>query len=81
MTRRLATVALLAVLLPATAAEPLTDDRAAALSRLIRPQADEAKWARVPWLTDLDEARRRSVAEDRPLFVWRAGGGQVLGRA
>jgi len=48
---------------------------------LVKPQPGESRWAKVPWLTDLEEARKRSVAEDRPIFLWRAGGGGVLGRA
>jgi hypothetical protein len=52
-----------------------------ALHRLIKPQAGEAKWAEIPWLTNLQEARRRAVAEEKPLLLWRAGGGDVLGRA
>jgi hypothetical protein len=59
----------------------LDREQFAALHRLIRPQPGESPWARVSWLANLDEARRRSVKEDRPLFVWRAGGGEVLGRA
>lgn len=47
----------------------------------IKPQPGEAKWATIPWLTNLDEARKRAVAEDKPIFLWRAGGGDVLGRA
>ena len=50
------------------------------LHALIKPQPGESKWARVSWLTNLEEARRRAVAEDRPLFLWRSGGGDVLGR-
>ena len=50
------------------------------LHALIKPQADEAKWAKIPWLTNLHEARRRAVAEDKPLLLWRSGGGDVLGR-
>ena len=52
----------------------------ATLHALIKPQPGESAWARVPWLTDLREARRRAVAQDRPLFLWRSGGGDVLGR-
>jgi hypothetical protein len=48
---------------------------------LIKPQPGESPWARIPWLTDLAEARRKSAVENKPLFVWRAGGGEVLGRA
>jgi hypothetical protein len=51
------------------------------LVRLIKPLAGEAKWAAVPWETSLARARERAVREDKPLFVWRAGGGDVLGRA
>jgi hypothetical protein len=51
------------------------------LHRLIKPQPGESKWATIPWLTDLAEARRKAAAEDKPLFVWRAGGGEILGRA
>jgi hypothetical protein len=59
----------------------LTTEQISSLHQLIKPQPGESPWARVPWLTDLDEARKRSVKENRPLFVWRAGGGEVLGRA
>jgi hypothetical protein len=50
------------------------------LHRLIKPQPNESKWARIPWLTNLQEARKRSAAEDKPLLLWRSGGGDVLGR-
>jgi hypothetical protein len=52
----------------------------ARLHALIKPQPGESQWARVPWLTDLQQARRRAAAQDRPLFLWRSGGGDVLGR-
>jgi hypothetical protein len=48
---------------------------------IIRPRADESRWAEIPWETSLDLARKRSIREDKPLLVWRAGGGDVLGRA
>ena len=68
---------------PALAEQPsrLTAEQFTSLHRLIKPQAGESPWAQVPWLTNLDEARKRSAKEDKPLFVWRAGGGEVLGRA
>jgi hypothetical protein len=61
-------------------AEKLTDEQAARLTALTRPQADESQWTKVPWLTNLDEARRLAIEKDRPLFIWRSGGGDVLGR-
>ena len=73
-------LALLAVCPPAPADEGITPDLFGPLHRMIRPQAGESKWEEVPWLTDLAEARRRSAAQDRPLFVWRSGGGAALGR-
>jgi hypothetical protein len=51
------------------------------LLRLIRPQPGESLWAEVPWETSLAAACERAVREDKPLFLWRAGGGDVLGRA
>lgn len=71
-----------------TGATPATErdrgisaDQFGRLHKLIKPQPGESKWATIPWLTDLAEARRKAAAEDKPLFVWRAGGGEVLGRA
>jgi hypothetical protein len=51
------------------------------LTRLIKPLPGESKWAAVPWEISLPRARERAAREDKPLFVWRAGGGDVLGRA
>ena len=58
-----------------------TQEDSAALTRLIKPQPGESKWAAIPWLTNLRDARERAVREDKPLFLWRAGGGDTLGRA
>ena len=71
----------LALAAPGLLAGPITPDQLIPLQKLIRPQPGESKWATIPWLTDLQEARRKAAAEDKPLFVWRAGGGEVLGRA
>jgi hypothetical protein len=70
-----------ALVVPAALGEPIPPEQFEYLHRLIKPQADESKWAKVPWLTNLDEARRRAAAQDKPLLLWRAGGGDVLGRA
>ena len=60
------------------------DDLSAArlghLHALIKPQPGESKWAQIRWLTNIKEARQRATAEDRPLLLWRSGGGDVLGR-
>jgi hypothetical protein len=70
-----------AAAVPRAAAQPdLTPEQFERLHRLIKPQPGESRWAEVPWLTNLAEARRRAAAEDRPLLLWRSGGGDVLGR-
>ena len=70
-----------ALVVPTAPGEPIPSAQFEYLHRLIKPQADESKWTRVTWLTNLDEARQRAVAQDKPLLLWRAGGGDVLGRA
>jgi hypothetical protein len=83
--RRVSKAAILAVsfFTSAQAAEKKepSPEQFGALHRLIKPQAGEARWASIPWMTNLAEARQRSAKEDKPLYVWRAGGGEVLGRA
>jgi len=76
----MACVVLLILSLQAAAAA-LPPSSFEALHKLILPQPGESKWAEVPWLTSLADARERAVREDKPIFLWRAGGGDVLGRA
>ena len=66
---------------PASQPAALTEAEFRHLHALIKPQPGESKWATVPWLTNLGDARQKSAAQDKPIFVWRAGGGEVLGRA
>ncbi len=58
----------------------ITPDRLESLRKMICPQPNESLWARVQWETNLKDARERAVAEDKPLLLWRSGGGDVLGR-
>ena len=50
------------------------------LLEMIKPQPGESPWREVEWLTDVTEARRRAVAEDRPLVIFTAADGSPLGR-
>ena len=34
------------------------------------PTAAEERWLSIPWLTDLNDARRESAATLKPIFVW-----------
>ena len=36
----------------------------------IMPTAEEEKWMTIPWRTDLNQARRDSVALGKPIFMW-----------
>jgi hypothetical protein len=65
---------------PALAGERISVQQFESLHRVIKPQPGESKWATIPWRIDLLEARRQAVADDKPLFVWRSGGGEALGR-
>jgi hypothetical protein len=58
----------------ALAEDPLTAQQFAQLHKLIKPQADEWKWAKVPWASSLGEARARAAAEGKPIFLWQMSG-------
>ncbi len=45
-----------------------------ALHTLIRPQPDEEKWAQIPWLTDLWQARKVAYEQGKPIFLWEMDG-------
>ena len=47
---------------------------------VIKPEDGESRWREVPWVTSLTEARRRSVAEDKPLVIFTAADSSPLGR-
>ena len=50
------------------------------LLRMIKPQPGESPWREIEWITDVTEARRRSIAEDKPLVIFTAADGSPLGR-
>ena len=39
-----------------------------------QPNADEEKFMKIPWMTDLWEARKKAAAEDRPILLWEMDG-------
>lgn len=39
-----------------------------------RPNAGDLRWQDIPWQTDPDAALAAARRENRPLFVWLAGG-------
>lgn len=43
------------------------------IARIVKPRADETRWSRIPWLTDLAQGQRLAREEHRPLFVFVSG--------
>jgi hypothetical protein len=69
-------IASLGFLASVEAATPqsLTAANFESLRTLIKPHAGEDKWAEIPWLTDLWEARKRAAAEGKPILLWEMDG-------
>lgn len=67
---------------PAQAQEApgLSADDFKRLHRELLPAAGESPWREIPWLTDLRQARERSVAEDKPIVIFTAADGSPLSR-
>ncbi len=50
---------------------------AAELYAAVRPTAADLAWQRIPWYTSLAEGMQRAREENRPLFIFLAGGDPV----
>ena len=59
---------------PRPAKEDLTPENFAKLHALIRPHDHEWRHLRVQWLTDVVAARKKAVAEDKPIVICYTGG-------
>ena len=44
------------------------------LIAVIAPAPGEQSWLKIPWETDLTAARRKAVAENKPIFLWEMDG-------
>ena len=64
----------LAIVGAVRSADPVPASQFAALAGLIKPSADEDKWAEIPWQTDLWAARRQAAKEGKPLLLWEMDG-------
>ena len=66
---------LLGVALPASAAPaPAPAQKTTDLLALIAPAPGEQAWLQIPWETDLAAARRKAVAQNKPVFLWEMDG-------
>jgi hypothetical protein len=66
--------ACLAAPLAAVAAQPIASEQFEPLHALIRPQPGEERWAEIPWMTSLWQARQRAAAEGKPILLWEMDG-------
>jgi hypothetical protein len=67
-------LAWLATGLGAPAVEPIRPEQLAKVQALIKPDPTEDQWARVPWLTDLWQARKIAAAQGKPILLWEMDG-------
>ncbi len=44
------------------------------LHALIKPQAAEEAWSKIPWMTSLWEARQKAAAAGKPILLWEMDG-------
>ncbi len=63
----------LVALLCAPPADPVPE-RAQLEAKAVRPAAAGFRWQDIPWHTDAATALAEAKKENRPLFVWMAGG-------
>ena len=56
------------------AAEPIPPKQFSAIHALIKPRAGEDRWAEIPWLTSLWQARKQAAAEGKPILLWEMDG-------
>lgn len=54
--------------------EVLSAKNFAHVVRVVKPGEGEAPWNKIPWLLDLNEARKKAAAQGKPLFVWSMSG-------
>ncbi|MDA7880795.1 hypothetical protein N9A94_00640 [Akkermansiaceae bacterium] len=59
---------------------PLPHAELARLLTVIKPQPNESPWREITWLTNVTEARKKAIAEDKPLVIFTAADGSPIGR-
>jgi len=64
----------LAAAVPALAVEPIRPEQFDKLLAVIKPAKDEDKWATIPWLTDLWQARQIAAEKGKPILLWEMDG-------
>lgn len=69
-------VLFISVLVAASASAADVPERAELLKKAaaVRPAAADFAWQQIPWHTEAAPVLKEARAENRPLFVWLAGG-------
>jgi len=57
-----------------SAAEPIRPEQFDKLRALIKPDASDDRWAQIPWLTDLWQARKLAAQQGKPILLWEMDG-------
>ena len=55
-------------------AERIDPGRFEQLHSLIKPKADEERWAAIPWMASLWQAREAAAKEGKPILLWEMDG-------
>ena len=56
------------------AAEPIKPEQFAKVQALIKPDQTEDEWAKIPWMTDLWQARQVAAKQGKPILLWEMDG-------
>ena len=56
------------------ASEPIAPGQVSKFQALIKPQPGEDRWAAIPWLTDMWQARQIAARQGRPILLWEMDG-------
>jgi hypothetical protein len=70
----LAALAWLAVGPSAPAVEPISPQQFTRIQALIKPGANDDRWASIPWRTDLWQARQIAAEQGKPMLLWEMDG-------
>jgi hypothetical protein len=72
--RLLASWVILLFPIPILASDPIPPEQFSALRELIKPKPGEDAWLQIPWQTSLWQARRKALAEGKPILLWEMDG-------
>jgi hypothetical protein len=65
---------MLPVIAPSSEPPSLSPGQFDKLRSLIKPKSGEDKWAEIPWLSSLWEARRQAATLGKPILLWEMDG-------